>query len=291
MFPNWRWQLAAPDAGGDSRPFDLIALDVDGTILPDSKALPDQTRAAIRAVAEQGVTIVIATGRRWRTAMDVIEPLGVGDYLIQSSGAVVRRVATAEILLERFIPGAIARPVVELGRAHGITGVWYDVPGRTRKIYVFGSLHEVESLQRYASRNLAAFVETDGFEGLADAMELVFFGEEDRLREFQVELESRYAGKVWTMPWTNYAFASLVLEVVGHEVSKGAALEWLAGRLGVTRGRVLAIGDDVNDMEMIQWAGRGIAMGNASQPVLDVADEIIGSVEDRGLAKYLGRMF
>ncbi|HJO05821.1 MAG TPA: HAD hydrolase family protein, partial [Chloroflexota bacterium] len=243
------------------------------------------------AVAEQGVTIVIATGRRWRTAMDVIEPLGVGDYLIQSSGAVVRRVATAEILLERFIPGAIARPVVELGRAHGITGVWYDVPGRTRKIYVFGSLHEVESLQRYASRNLAAFVETDGFEGLADAMELVFFGEEDRLREFQVELESRYAGKVWTMPWTNYAFASLVLEVVGHEVSKGAALEWLAGRLGVTRGRVLAIGDDVNDMEMIEWAGRGIAMGNASQPVLDVADEIIGSVEDRGLAKYLGRMF
>ncbi len=283
--------MAAPDAGGDSRPFDLIALDVDGTILPDSKALPDQTRAAIRAVAEQGVTIVIATGRRWRTAMDVIEPLGVGDYLIQSSGAVVRRVATAEILLERFIPGAIARPVVELGRAHGITGVWYDVPGRTRKIYVFGSLHEVESLQRYASRNLAAFVETDGFEGLADAMELVFFGEEDRLREFQVELESRYAGKVWTMPWTNYAFASLVLEVVGHEVSKGAALEWLAGRLGVTRGRVLAIGDDVNDMEMIEWAGRGIAMGNASQPVLDVADEIIGSVEDRGLAKYLGRMF
>ncbi len=283
--------MAAPDAGGDSRPFDLIALDVDGTILPDSKALPDQTRAAIRAVAEQGVTIVIATGRRWRTAMDVIEPLGVGDYLIQSSGAVVRRVATAEILLERFIPGAIARPVVELGRAHGITGVWYDVPGRTRKLYVFGSLHEVESLRRYASRNLAAFVETDGFEGLADAMELVFFGEEDRLREFQVELESRYAGKVWTMPWTNYAFASLVLEVVGHEVSKGAALEWLAGRLGVTRGRVLAIGDDVNDMEMIEWAGRGIAMGNASQPVLDVADEIIGSVEDRGLAKYLGRMF
>ncbi len=283
--------MAAPDAGGDSRPFDLIALDVDGTILPDSKALPAQTRAAIHAVAEQGVTIVIATGRRWRTAMDVIEPLGVGDYLIQSSGAVVRRVATAEILLERFIPGAIARPVVELGRAHGITGVWYDVPGRTRKLYVFGSLHEVESLRRYASRNLAAFVETDGFEGLADAMELVFFGEEDRLREFQVELESRYAGKVWTMPWTNYAFASLVLEVVGHEVSKGAALEWLAGWLGVTRGRVLAIGDDVNDMEMIQWAGRGIAMGNASQPVLDVADEIIGSVEDRGLAKYLGRMF
>jgi Cof subfamily protein (haloacid dehalogenase superfamily) len=283
--------LAVPDAGGESRPFDLVALDVDGTILPDSKALPAETRAAIHAVAERGVTIVIATGRRWRTAMDVIEPLGVGDYLIQSSGAVVRRVATAEILLERFIPGAIARPVVELGRAHGITGVWYDVPGRTRKLYVFGSLREVESLRRYASRNLAAFVETDSFDGLADAMELVFFGEEDRLREFQVELESGYAGQVRTMPWTNYAFASLVLEVVGYDVSKGAALEWLTERLGVARERVLAVGDDVNDREMIRWAGRGVAMGNASQPVLDVADEIIGSVEDQGLARYLRGIF
>ncbi len=283
--------MAVPDAGREPRPFDLIALDVDGTILPDSKEIPAETRAAIHAVAGRGATIVIATGRRWRTAMDVIEPLGVGDYLIQSSGAVVRKVATGEILLERFIPGAIARPAVELGRAHGITGVWYDVPGRTRKLYVFGSLQEVESLRRYASRNLAAFVETETFDGLADAMELVFFGEEDRLKEFQAELEGQYEGKVRTMPWTNYAFASLVLEVVGHDVSKGAALEWLAGRLGVARERVLAVGDDVNDEEMIRWAGRGVAMGNASQPVLDVADEIIGSVEERGLAAYLRRTF
>ena len=283
--------MAVPEAGEESRPFDLIALDVDGTILPDSKALPEETRAAIHAVAERGATIVIATGRRWRPAMDVIEPLGAGDYLIQSSGAVVRRVATAEILLERFIPGAIARPVVEMGRAHGITGVWYDMPGRTRKLHVFGSLQEVESLRRYASRNLAAFVETEIFDGLADAMELVFFGEEDRLRAFQVELESRYAGKVRTMPWTNYAFASLVLEVVDHDVSKGAALEWLAKRLGVVRERVLAIGDDVNDKEMIRWAGQGVAMGNASQPILDAADEIIGPVEDEGLATYLRRTF
>ena len=58
--------MAVPEAGEESRPFDLIALDVDGTILPDSKALPEETRAAIHAVAERGATIVIATGRRWR---------------------------------------------------------------------------------------------------------------------------------------------------------------------------------------------------------------------------------
>ena len=139
----------------------------------------------------------------------------------------------------------------------------------------------------YSSRNLAAFVEIDSFEGLADAMELVFFGEEAKLRDFEAELERHHPAEVRMMPWTNYAFANLVLEVVSREVSKGSALEWLASDLGVARDRVVAIGDDVNDREMIEWAGTGVAMGNASRPILEVADLTIGRVERQGLAEYL----
>ncbi len=277
-----------PTAGRrSSLPFDLIALDVDGTILPDNKEIHPETRAAIHAVAERGATVVIATGRRWRTAMDVIEPLGAGEYLIQSSGAVVRNIGTAEILLERYVQGAVARQIMAVARELGITGVWYDTPRRTRKLYVFGRLSEVESLRMYSSRNLSAFVEVDSFDGLKDAMELVFFGEEESLRELEANLEQRHAADVRIMPWTNYAFASLVLEVVSREVSKGSALAWLASRLGVARDRVVAIGDDVNDEEMIAWAGTGVAMGNASRPILEVADVTIGPVDRQGLAKYL----
>lgn len=272
---------------GTSLPFDLIALDVDGTILPDDKEIHPETRAAIHAVADRGATVVIATGRRWKTAMDVIKPLGAGEYLIQSSGAVVRDIGTAEILFERYIPGDVAREIVDLGRAIGVTGVWYDTPGRTRKLYVFGRLGEVESLRMYSSRNLAAFVEADSFDGLADAMELVFFGEEAGLRELEANLQQSHSAIVRIMPWTNYAFASLVLEVVSSEVSKGSALAWLAAHLGIARDRILAIGDDVNDQEMIAWAGTGVAMGNASQPILEVADVTIGRVENQGLANYL----
>lgn len=283
--------MSPPADRRNSLPFDLIALDVDGTILPDSKDLSPESREAIHAVARRGVTVVIATGRRWRTAMEVIKPLGAGDYLIQSSGAVVRDIATADIMRERHIPGATARAIVELGRRHGVTGVWYDVPGRTGKLHVFGSLSDIESLRRYASRNISAFIEADGFDGLADAMELVFFGDADQLRAFQVEVEGLHEDSARVMPWTNYAFASLVLEVVGHDVSKGSALEWLAGYLGISQDRVLAVGDDVNDKEMIVWAGTGVAMSNASQPVLDVADQIIGSVDEQGLASYLREIF
>jgi Cof subfamily protein (haloacid dehalogenase superfamily) len=277
-----------PTAGRrSSLPFDLIALDVDGTILPDGKEIHPETRAAIHAVADRGATVVIATGRRWRTAMDVIEPLGAGEYLIQSSGAVIRNIDTAEIFYERYIPGEVAREIVGLGREMGVIGVWYDTPGRTRKLYVFGRLAGVESLRMYSLRNQAAFVETASFEGLADAMELVFFGEEKRLRDLEAILERRHPADVRTMPWTNYAFAALVLEVVGREVSKGTALAWLASHLGVARDRVLAIGDDVNDKEMIVWAGTGVAMGNASRPILEVADLTIGQVGRQGLAEYL----
>ena len=267
--------------------YDLIALDVDGTILPDSKELHPRTKEVLRALSTKGVTIVIATGRRWRTAMDVIEPLGSGEYLIQSSGAVIRNIKTADILFERYIPGRIARKIVEIGLGLGVTGVWYD----TRKLYVFGKLTDVEALTQYSSRNPSAFIEAANFKDLADAMELVFFGNANDLNKLDRELRSCFSTSVRIMPWTNNVFSSLVLEVVNHATSKGAALEWLSEYLGISRDRVLAIGDDINDLEMISWAGTGVAMGNANKALTALADVVIGRADEQGLAKYLSQLF
>ena len=270
--------------------YDLIALDVDGTILPDSKEIHPRTKEVLHELSIRGVTIVIATGRRWRTAMDVIEPLGSGEYLIQSSGAVIRHIKTADILYERYIAGNIARKIVEIGQALGVTGVWYDTPRRSRKLYVFGKIASVDALTQYASRNLSAFIEVDNFQALTDAMELVFFGNTHDLHELDRRLSNSFSTSVRIMPWTNGAFSSLVLEVVERTVSKGSALEWLSGHLGISRDRVIAIGDDINDLEMISWAGTGVAMGNANEALTALADVVIGRANEQGLAKYLSRL-
>ncbi len=272
---------------GKGLSFDLLALDVDGTICDYSSRIDDRTMQAIRAVEARGATIVIATGRRWPTAIRVIEPLQVCRYLIQSNGAVVRRIADKAVLKSRFIPHETAANLFALFRAHGVIGVWYDTPGRSHKLFVDGCTSASRQLQLYSSSNPSAFVRLDGFSHLAEAMQLVVFGEEPALQSVADDLEAAHSDTVRVIPWQSPRLDGLVLEVLAKDASKGWALSWLADQLGVDRNRVIAIGDDVNDVEMLRWAGIGIAMGNATGPAESAADFVIGHVDEGGLPQYL----
>ena len=95
-------------------PFRILALDVDGTLIGESKLLEPSIVTAIRKAESQGVIVVIATGRRLQTSMDAINPLGAGSYLIQSSGAVIRSISNQSILHEKFIPKTVAEELVQL---------------------------------------------------------------------------------------------------------------------------------------------------------------------------------
>ncbi len=272
---------------GKGLPFDLLALDVDGTICDYSSQINDRTKQAIQAAEARGATIVIATGRRWPTAIRVIEPLEVCRYLIQSNGAVVRRIADKAVLKSRFIPHQTAARLFTLFRTHGVIGVWYDTPGRSHKLFVDGDTSANRQLQAYSSSNPSAFVRLDGFSHLAEAMQLVVFGEEPALQSVLDDLEATHSDTVRVIPWQSPRLGGLVLEVLAEGASKGWALAWLAGQLGVDRDRVTAIGDDVNDVEMLRWAGTGVAMGNATGPAKAAADFVIGHVDQGGLPEYL----
>ncbi|MCY4107668.1 MAG: Cof-type HAD-IIB family hydrolase [Chloroflexi bacterium] len=274
-------------ADGKGLPFDLLALDVDGTICDYSSRIGDRTKRAIQTVEARGATIVIATGRRWPTAIRVIEPLEVCRYLIQSNGAVVRRIADKAVLNSRFIPHETAAELFALFRANGVIGVWYDIPGRSHKLFVDGETSANRQLQLYSSSNPPAFVRLDSFSHLADAMHLVVFGEESALHSVLAELEATHSDTVRAIQWQSPRLEGLVLEVLAKDASKGWGLAWLAGQLGIDRDRVIAIGDDVNDIEMLRWAGTGIAMGNATGPAKAAADLVIGHVDEGGLAEYL----
>ncbi len=270
-----------------SLPFDILALDVDGTICDYGSNVDARTKRAVGDIEARGATIVIATGRRWPTAIKAIEPLDAGTYLIQSNGAVVRRIADKAVLHDRFIPNETAIELIKLFRKRGVIGVWFDTPGRTHKLFVDGDLSANRQLQLYASSNPTAFVPLDGFHGLADAMQLVVFGDEHRLTATVADIESGFSEAVRHIPWRSPRLEGLVLEVLALDASKGASLRWLASELGVSRQRVTAIGDDINDVEMLQWAGTGIAMGNASDPAKAAADLQIGAIDEGGLPAYL----
>ncbi len=272
--------------------FDLLALDVDGTICDYSSQVDSRTTRAIRAVDALGATVVIATGRRWPTAIRVVEPLQVCEYLIQSNGAAVRRISDKAVLKSQFIPHETAADLFDLFRSRGLIGVWYDTPGRSHKLFVDGDISANRQLQLYSSgfddeSNPTAFVQLDGFDHLADAMQLVVFGDEPPLTDTLNQLEAIHSDTVRVIPWQSPRLGGLVLEVLARDASKGSALAWLADHLGVSRDRIIAVGDDVNDVEMLKWAGRGIAMGNGTDAAKAAADFEIGHVDQGGLPAYL----
>ena len=258
--------------------------------MPSGGRLGRRTVAAVRAAADAGIAIVIATGRRWRTARMVLDPLAAGDFLIQSSGAVVRdleRSRYGRIIYRNYIPRSAAVAVCEAALELGLVPVWYDTPERTRRLYVLGRIADSPQLQIYSRPNPGAFVETDGFDGLGPALEIVCFGQPGQLALLEDRVAAMPPGRVRAMTWNSPRYRGAVLEVVHAGTSKGAALEWLCARLGVSAGQVAAIGDDVNDVEMLRWAGAAIAVEGAAPAVARAASHRIEGPEQEGVARLI----
>ena len=220
----------------------------------------------------------------------VLEPLGGADYLIQSSGAVVRdldRDRYGRIIYRSYIPHRDAVAVCQVALELGITPVWYDTPERTRQLFVLGRISDSPQLRLYSRPNPTAFVETDGFDGLGPALEIVCFGESDQLASLQQKINARYRGNVRAMTWNSPRYRGAVLEVVQAGTSKGAALAWLCHLLGVHPEQVAAVGDDVNDVEMLRWAGTAVAIEGSGAAVRREAQFSIAAPDGDGVAKLI----
>ena len=220
----------------------------------------------------------------------VLEPLGAGDYLIQSSGAVVRdldRERYGRIVYRNYIPKEAAVGVCRIAQDLGLIPVWYDTPERTKQLFVFGRVSASPQLQIYSRPNPGAFIETNGFADLGPAMEIVCFGDPDRLAQLQRWVDELPSGNVRAMTWNSPRYRGSVLEVVHAGTSKGAALDWLCAELGLGADQVAAIGDDVNDIEMLDWAGTAIAVECAGPGVTGKADFRVAGPEEEGVARLI----
>ncbi len=255
----------------------LIALDIDGTILTHSGDLSPRVEEAIRARVEAGDHVVLATGRSVVATMPVTRRLGLDHgYAVCSNGAVTLRVdpcrAEGYEVIEKvtFDP----RRVLTLLRAElpealvavEHFGVGYLVSGRFPEGELGGPQQVVsweELLSQRVTRVTLRMLDTD----------------QD---EFMAHVESIGLHDVsYAIGWTAW------LDINPEGVSKGSALELLRRKLVIEPADTIAVGDQQNDLQMLHWAARGVAMGNAPDEVKAVANEITDSVDDDGLAVVL----
>lgn len=255
----------------------LVALDVDGTLLHYDGTMSQPVRDAVRAVAAAGHHVVVATGRSVIAATPVAEHLELTDgYLICSNGAVTIRLDPSAPAGYHVVETVTFDPGPVLAK---LRDSW---PDATVAVEVLGEGFLLSA--PFPEGELNGVQKVVSWEELSEhpTTRLTFRSSSGTAEDF-MELAERLG-----LHEVNYAVGfSAWLDVNPEGVSKASALEQVRRHLGVEPGDTVAIGDHRNDLEMLGWAARGVAMGQAPEEVKAAADEVTGTIDEDGAAVVL----
>jgi Cof subfamily protein (haloacid dehalogenase superfamily) len=283
---------ASPARYNQSVPVQIIAMDLDGTLLNTSGHLPGPNVRAIEQAAARGIEILIVTGRRFTSARTIAAEIGCDVHLICSNGALIKSSA-GDTQFRRLLPAATARAVLEgTAEFRSCAGVIFDRP-RERQIYFERVDWNGPFVGPYLRRHRDQVAEvdplTDCLDG-EDPVEILYIDSCERITRALKALETLAAGHEFTLALTEYPNRDLsMLDVLASGVNKGAALAEWARLRGVPRENVMAIGDNWNDREMLEYAGLPIVMGNSIPELKALGWSVTGSNDDCGLAEAIHR--
>ncbi|MGH9716351.1 MAG: HAD family hydrolase [Candidatus Acidiferrales bacterium] len=268
-------------------PIKLIAMDLDGTLLDSRGKLAEENARAIAEAAERGIKILIVTGRRFHSARMSAAGLECDVDFISSNGAVIKS-RSGETHYRRLLPTAVAREVLKATPEYrACAGVIFDRPRERQVIFEkidWNGAYVGPYLSRH--REQVAEIEplTDCLDG-DDPVEILYLGDCAAIQRVSQLLEQSPIAPRYTLARTEYQARNLsMLDVLQRGVSKGAALAEWASRRGIAREEVMAIGDNWNDREMLQYAGFPVVMGNSVAALKETGWTQTLSNEDCGVA-------
>jgi Cof subfamily protein (haloacid dehalogenase superfamily) len=245
----------------------LLASDIDGTLLNPQFQISGGDLTALRRAHDSGIEVVLVTGRRHTFALPIAKQLGFDLWLISSNGAVTRSLA-GESFHRDLMPRETCR---ELCRAmqefRGNTVLTFD--NESKGAIVLEHLDDLNaSIRRWLEKNMAyiEFVVPIETALVSDPVQAMFCGSMARMSEALRRLEGAGMGGKITVLRTEYPERDLsMIDVLNTGCSKGHALERWAAHRGFRREEVMAIGDNHNDVEMLEFAGHPVIMGNACE--------------------------
>ncbi|MGB6194456.1 MAG: Cof-type HAD-IIB family hydrolase [Terracidiphilus sp.] len=258
-------------------PVRLVAIDMDGTLLSTfSQAISERNARALKTVQQAGITVAIATGRRTAFTAPLLEGLGLraDTPLITSNGAVTRTL-DGKSLDRSHMSAAVARRICGLLRKFGSVVFTFDREGRSELVLEdFESAHERIALWVEANRKAIEVVKPleDALADGDDPIQGMVAGTIGKMKQAEKALKASEVAGDCECVRTEYLARDLaILDLLPPGISKGWALERLAARLGVERKETMAIGDNWNDVAMLEWAGQGVVMGNAAKELRTMA--------------------
>jgi Cof subfamily protein (haloacid dehalogenase superfamily) len=267
-------------------PVQLIAIDIDGTLLNSQFKIPAANITALRQAHDAGVEIVLVTGRRHAFAMPIAEALGFDIWLISSNGAVTKSMA-GELFHQDLLPANTARKLVAHMDAYRANCVLtFDSEVRGALVLEHADVLNV-SISRWIEKNSPwiEFVVPIEKALTRDPIQAMFCGNISRMHEAEAHLKTASMDHEITVLKTEYVARDLCMfDVLNYGCSKGHAVERWAGYRGLTKDQVMAIGDNYNDIEMLNFAGHPVVMGNASEAIKQLGFDVTLSNDEAGVA-------
>ena len=239
--------------------------------------LHERTRDALRATHAAGIHVVLVTGRMFRAARPFALEAGLDDPLVCYQGAVVAEPISGRWLRHEPIPLELARETIAVVNEEGF-GL---------NCYVDDELYVAEitpEARRYADfQHLELHAVGELLAWLSEPpTKLVVIDDPDVLDGLKRTMLERFDGRLYISKSLPY-----FLEFASPEVTKAAGLEFVAEHVGFRREQTVAFGDGENDIELVDWAGYGVAVANAHERVKEVADLVCPSVDEQGVAQVL----
>jgi Cof subfamily protein (haloacid dehalogenase superfamily) len=270
----------------------LLAIDIDGTLLDGRGRLPDVHRDALVDAAARGIEVALVTGRSFHFTHAVVDLLPIPLTLICNNGAVVKR-KTGETELRHVLSCDAARRILaETEHLEDSVAIVFDRPGE-RQI-VFERMDWTHPNRRgYYEKNKAYIAEapsplTDML--TEDPIQVMFNGSVEPMRALVAGLRAMPIADQFSVAITEYEPRDFSLvDVNGPRCSKGTTLARWAAQRGLAAADVMAVGDNLNDVEMLDFAGTAVVMGNATDALKARGYEVTGTNDEGGLASAIRR--
>lgn len=261
--------------------YKLIALDMDGTLLNPEGRITPRTQAAITAARARGVTVVLTSGRPLEGMTPYLAELGLtgpDDYVICYNGALVQKVSDQRIIRSQLLTGKDASAIAHLADELGV------------------NIHGFSVRQGLISPRVSTYTEHES-QLVKMPINLVDFAtlpaDEQVMKVMMIDPEPQLSRAIAQLPAELYERYTVVrsspyfLEFMNKLSNKGTGVAALAEHLGIDASEVIAVGDAGNDRHMIEYAGLGVAMGNATDEIKGLAQHITARNDDDGVAKVI----
>ncbi len=237
----------------------ILAVDVDGTIVQKKSKCSKYTVETIKKITNQDVYIV--TGRAFQKTLSVAKQLEIPKYSINCNGAAIWEISTRQLIYEKTINPEITDELVNF----------------LRKFKVFSSFYSKNGVEYFVPKT-------------SSLQKIFSIGTKKEIIRLYDELSKKYPEHLTVMLFDRAILTKFrYIEIIPKNVSKGDTLKYLANSQGVSMEEVVAFGDDVNDIKMLEMSGFGVAMGNAKDTVKNVSNYVTLSNKENGVADFINK--